>query len=520
MTTKSLNKVLVVDFGSQTTQLIVRRVREIGIYCEIVSYKDLYLNIKKNKPEAIILSGGPASSFEKKSPKLEQNVLQMNIPILGICYGMQIICQTLGGRVQNSTKREFGKAEIKILEKNLLFKGIDFSKNSKSQVWMSHGDEVVKLPKGFLKLAKTKDNNMAAIGNFKKNIYGLQFHPEVIHTIAGKNIIENFLLKISGIKANWRIENFLSGKIIEIKNKVGKEKVICGLSGGVDSSVVAALLSKAIGKNLICIFVNHGFLRKEEEKEVIINFKQYMKSKLVYVNASKVFYSKLKNIIDPEKKRKIIGKEFIKVFEKEAKKIKNAKFLAQGTLYPDVIESKKIEGSNSKAIKSHHNVGGLPKRLNLSLIEPLRDLFKDEVRKVGKELGLPKSIIQRHPFPGPGLAIRIPGNITKKKIQILQKADKIYIDELINNNLYNKIWQAFCVLLPVKSVGVMGDSRSYELTISVRAITSNDGMTADIFYFKEEFLKKLSGRIIGEVKGVNRVLYDITSKPPATIEWE
>ncbi len=520
MKTNNLKKVLVVDFGSQTTQLIIRRIREIGVYCEIVSHKGLYSNIKKNKPHAIILSGGPASSFEKKSPKLNKKVLQMNIPILGICYGMQIICHILGGRVQSSSKREFGKADINLLKKNLLFSRIAFSKNNLSQVWMSHGDEVVRLPKGFIKLANTKDNNIAAVGNLKKNIYGLQFHPEVIHTISGKIILENFLWRICNIKENWKLENFLSKKVIEVKNKVGKEKVICGLSGGVDSSVVASLLSKAIGKNLICIFVNHGFLRKEEEKEVIVNFKKYMNSKLVYINASKTFYSKLKNIIDPEKKRKIIGKEFIKVFEKEAKKIKNAKFLAQGTLYPDVIESKKIEGSNSKAIKSHHNVGGLPKRLNLSLIEPLKELFKDEVRELGKELGLPKSIIERHPFPGPGLAIRIPGDITKKKIEILKKADRIYMNELKVSNLYNKIWQAFCVLLPVKSVGVMGDSRSYEYTISVRAITSNDGMTADIFYFKEEFLKRLSGRIIGEVKGVNRVLYDITSKPPATIEWE
>jgi len=520
MKNKNLNKVVVVDFGSQTTQLIIRRIREIGVYCEIISYNNLYSYIRKNRPQAIILSGGPASSFEKKSPKLNKQVLKMNIPILGICYGMQIICQTLGGKVQSTNRREFGKAEIKILKKNLLFNRIVFSKNNASQVWMSHGDEVVDLPKGFDTLAKTKANNIASIGNIKKNIYGLQFHPEVIHTISGKIIIENFLVKICKIKPDWKIENFLNKQIIEIRKKVGKERVICGLSGGVDSSVVAALLSKSIGKSLICIFVNHGFLRKEEEKEVINNFKKYMNSKLVYVNASKTFYLKLKHITDPERKRKIIGKEFIKIFEKEAKKIKNAKFLAQGTLYPDVIESKKIEGNNSKAIKSHHNVGGLPKRLNLTLIEPLRELFKDEVRELGKELGLPSNIIQRHPFPGPGLSIRIPGEITNKKVNILKEADKIYMDELKKCNLYNKIWQAFCVLLPVKSVGVMGDSRSYEYTVSIRAITSTDGMTADIYYFREEFLKKLSGRIIGEVKGVNRVLFDITSKPPATIEWE
>ena len=385
---------------------------------------------------------------------------------------------------------------------------------------MSHGDEVTKIPKGFTKLATTKENSVAAIGNMKKKIFGLQFHPEVAHTIEGKLIIKNFLNVICQLKENWKIENFLEKQINKIKNEVGEEKIICGLSGGVDSSVVAALLSKAIGKNLICIFINHGFLRKNEEKEVISNFKKHMNSQLIYVNAKSVFFNKIKDVIDPEKKRKIIGKEFIKIFEKEAKKIKNIKYLAQGTLYPDVIESKKINGSNFKAIKSHHNVGGLPKRLNLKLIEPLRELFKDEVRELGKELGLPKNVIERHPFPGPGLAIRLPGKITMKKINILKQVDKIYIEELKKNKLYKNIWQAFCVLLPVKSVGVMGDSRSYEYTISVRAITSSDGMTADIYYFKENFLKNLSGRIIGEVKGINRVLYDITSKPPATIEWE
>ena len=511
-------KVLVVDFGSQTTQLIVRRVREAGYRCEMIDCNKLPKNFK-NKPLALILSGGPASSFKKKSPKIDIKMLNMNIPILGICYGMQLISQTLGGQVKNTKKREFGKAQIKLIGNNLLFKDVKKTQNS-CQVWMSHGDEVTKIPKGFNKLATTKENNIAAIGNIKKKIFGLQFHPEVAHTIEGKLIIKNFLKAICQLKENWKIENFLEKQINKIKNEVKEEKIICGLSGGVDSSVVAALLSKAIGKNLICIFVNHGFLRKNEEKEVISNFKKHMNSQLIYVNAKSIFFNKIKDVIDPEKKRKIIGKEFIKIFEKEAKKIKNIKYLAQGTLYPDVIESKKINGANFKAIKSHHNVGGLPKRLNLKLIEPLRELFKDEVRELGKELGLPKSVIERHPFPGPGLAIRLPGKITIKKINILKQADKIYIEELKKNKLYNKIWQAFCVLLPVKSVGVMGDSRSYEYTISVRAITSSDGMTADIYYFKENFLKNLSGRIIGEVKGINRVLYDITSKPPATIEWE
>ena len=384
---------------------------------------------------------------------------------------------------------------------------------------MSHGDEVVKVPTGFEIIARS-DNNIAAIAHTKKKIYGLQFHPEVIHTLKGKQLIRNFILDIAKIKQEWKINDFLQEQVNLIKNKVGQNKVICGLSGGVDSSVVAALINKAIGNQLTCIFVDHGFLRKYEEKEVVHNFKKYTNAKIVHVNAKNIFMQKLKGIKDPERKRKIIGREFIKIFEKEAKKIKNAKFLAQGTLYPDVIESKKIQGSKLKVIKSHHNVGGLPKKLNLKLLEPLRELFKDEVRSLGKELNLPDNIIQRHPFPGPGLAIRIPGEITANKIRILKNADYIYINELKKYNLYNKIWQAFCVLLPIRSVGVMGDSRSYELTLSIRAITSKDGMTAEVFYFKEDFLQNLAGKIIGQVKGINRVLYDITSKPPATIEWE
>jgi len=510
--------VLVIDFGSQTTQLILRRIREIGVYCEVVSHDNIIDRIKEFRPKAIIFSGGPSSAFGKFSPKVDKKVFQSNIPILGICYGMQIICEQLNGKVKKTNKREFGKAYIKVLKKCLLFKG-NLKTLSKSQVWMSHGDEVVNIPSGFEIIAKS-ENNIAAIANTKKNIYGLQFHPEVNHTLKGKEFIRNFILNISKIKQEWKINNFLAEQINIVKSKVGNNKVICGLSGGVDSSVVAALINKAIQDQLICIFVDHGLLRKDEEKEVMQNFKKYTNAKIIYVNARKLFLKKLKGIKDPEKKRKIIGREFIKVFEIEAKKIKNAKFLAQGTLYPDVIESKKIEGSKQKIIKSHHNVGGLPKKLNLKLIEPLRELFKDEVRSLGKELNLPKDIIGRHPFPGPGLAIRIPGEITSKKINILKNADHIYINELRKYNLYNKIWQAFCVLLPIKSVGVMGDSRSYEFTISLRAITSKDGMTAEAFYFKENFIKSLAGKIVGQVKGVNRVLYDVTSKPPATIEWE
>ncbi|MAH89390.1 MAG: glutamine-hydrolyzing GMP synthase [Pelagibacterales bacterium] len=510
--------VLVVDFGSQTTQLILRRIREIGVYCEVVSYFSIINKIKEFKPKAIIFSGGPSSAFERFSPKVDKKVFKANIPILGICYGMQIICEQLNGKVKKTNKREFGKAHIKVLKKNLLFKG-NLKVSSKSQVWMSHGDEVVNIPSGFEIIAKSEDN-IAAISNIKKKIYGLQFHPEVNHTLKGKHLIRNFILNICKIKQDWKINNFLEEQTTIIKSIVGKNRVICGLSGGVDSSVVAALINKAVGGQLICIFVDHGLLRKDEEKEVMQNFKNYTNAKIIYVNAKNLFIKKLKGVKNPERKRKIIGREFIKVFETEAKKIKNVKFLAQGTLYPDVIESKKIDGSKQQIIKSHHNVGGLPKRLNLKLIEPLRELFKDEVRSLGKELKLPDNIIRRHPFPGPGLAIRIPGEITSKKINILKNVDHIYINELKKYNLYNKIWQAFCVLLPIRSVGVMGDSRSYEFTVSVRAITSKDGMTAEVFYFKENFIKSLAGKIVGQVKGVNRVLYDITSKPPATIEWE
>ena len=510
---------LVIDYGSQTTQLILRRVREEGVYCEMVGYKNINKYLKNTVIQAIILSGGPASSFKKNAPKLEKKILSLKVPILGICYGMQSLCLALGGSVRESKIREFGKANINILEKNSIFFGISRNVNN-TQVWMSHGDEVHSIPKNFSVIARTKDLHISAIADKKLKIYGVQFHPEVIHTIKGKEIIKNFLFRVSNIKPNWKIANYLENKITELKKLIRDGNIICGLSGGVDSAVTAALLQRIVGKRLICIFVNHGFLRMNEENEVKYNFKKYIDTKLIYIDAKKLFLERLKGIKNPEKKRKIIGREFVKVFQKQAKKIKDAKYLAQGTLYPDVIESKTIEGSKSKNIKTHHNVGGLPKNMNFTLIEPLRELFKDEVRELGKKLGLPTSILKRHPFPGPGLAIRIPGEVTKLKIDILKNVDNIFLEELRSNKIYNKIWQAFAVLLPVKSVGVMGDSRSYEYAVSLRAITSTDGMTADIFIFSENFLKKVSGRIVGEVKGVNRVLYDITSKPPATIEWE
>ncbi len=511
-------EVLVVDYGSQTTQLILRRIREFGVYCEVISAKKTAADILKIGPSALILSGGPSSAFEDNSPRLDSKIFKSDIPILGICYGMQLICQTLGSKVRKGKVREFGKAKIRILKNNTIFKGLDNKKEY--QVWMSHGDEVADLSKKLEIIATSNGESITAVASKNKKYFGLQFHPEVIHTKIGKLLLKNFIFKIAKIKTDWKIENYLENKIHSLKKTIGDDKVVCGLSGGVDSSVTAALLSKSIGKNLICIFVDNGLLRKNESEEVKLNFKKYANTKLIHINAKKVFLKKLRGITDPERKRKIIGKEFVKIFEREARKINGAKYLAQGTLYPDVIESKKIEGSKHKVIKSHHNVGGLPKKLNLKLVEPLRELFKDEIRKIGIRLKLPKEIIDRHPFPGPGLAIRIPGEITNKKIFILQQVDYIYIQELKRSNLYNKIWQAFCVLLPVKSVGVMGDSRSYEYTVSVRAIKSIDGMTADIFLFKENFLKKLAGRIIGEVEGVNRVLLDITSKPPATIEWE
>ncbi len=509
------NSVLIIDFGSQVTQLIARRIRELGIFCEVKN-PDIKLDeIKKIAPKAIIFSGGPASVYEKNAPTIGKEIFELKIPILGICYGEQLICHLLGGKVGKSFEREFGKAEIEIISDLYLFKGV---KNS--QVWMSHGDHISKIPKGFQVIAKTPKAPYAAIADKKRKIYGVQFHPEVVHSIEGKKIIENFVVGIAGCKVEWTMKNFKKEEIARVKKLVGKNRVICGLSGGVDSSVVAALINEAIGKQLTCIFVDHGLLRKGEGKQVKEIFAKKFKTNLVYVDAAKLFLSKLKGVSDPEKKRKIIGKTFIEVFDKESAKIKDANFLAQGTLYPDVIESSHPNKGASQTIKSHHNVGGLPKKMKLKLLEPVRMLFKDEVRVLGKELGLPDHVVGRHPFPGPGLAIRIIGEITPEKIKILQEADAIYIEEIRNAGLYDKIWQAFSVLTPIKTVGVMGDARTYENVLALRAVTSIDGMTADVYHFDSKFLCAVASRIINEVRGINRVVYDFTSKPPGTIEWE
>jgi GMP synthase (glutamine-hydrolysing) len=508
--------ILIIDFGSQYNQLIARRVRENHVYCQIEPPDISIAAIKALKPEGIILSGGPASIYSKGAPRVDRGILKLGIPILGICYGLQYMIDSLGGKVLGSTKREYGFAELNVKNQKGIFNGI----NKKTQCWMSHGDSIGFLPAGFVITASTSNTPVAAAEDIKRNFYGLQFHPEVVHTKEGKKILANFLFNICHCKKSWSMKSFVHHAVDEIRQQVGTQKVILGLSGGVDSSVAAVLLHRAIGKQLTCVFVDNGVLREGEAQRVIEMFKKHLQINLRFVRAGKLFLKKLKGVIDPEKKRKIIGRTFIEIFDCEAHKIKGVKFLAQGTLYPDLIESRSAFGGPSAVIKSHHNVGGLPKKMNMKLVEPLKHLFKDEVRLLGKELGLADDVVWRQPFPGPGLAIRIIGEVTATRLALLRKADTILIEEIRANKLYYKLWQSFAILLPLKSVGIMGDQRTYENILAIRAVTSDDAMTADWAPLPHDILARISNRIINEVRGVNRVVYDISSKPPSTIEWE
>lgn len=519
MTKLRHERALIIDFGSQVTQLIARRLRESGVYCEIHPFNKVDRDfLASYQPKAVILSGGPASVTVADSPRVDPHVFELGIPILGICYGQQVMMQQLGGRVETGISREFGRAEIAKMADDDLFEGL-FESNSE-QVWMSHGDHVAKMADGFEVVAASSGAPYAVIVDRARKFYGTQFHLEVVHTPGGAQMLRNFTHNVAGLKGDWTMSAYRDEAIEKIRQQVGKGRVICGLSGGVDSSVAAVLIHEAIGEQLTCVYVDHGLMRANESEEVVGLFREHYNIPLVHVDASDLFLGELAGVSDPERKRKIIGGLFIDVFEAEANKIGGADFLAQGTLYPDVIESVSAIGGPSVTIKSHHNVGGLPERMNMALVEPLRDLFKDEVRALGRELGLPEAFVGRHPFPGPGLAIRIPGEITREKADTLRKADAIYIEEIKSAGLYDEIWQAFSVLLPVNTVGVMGDERTYESVLALRAVTSTDGMTADYYPYKHAFLGRVATRIINEVKGVNRVVYDITSKPPGTIEWE
>jgi GMP synthase (glutamine-hydrolysing) len=519
MPDKTQDRVLIVDFGSQVTQLIARRVREAGVYSEIVPFDKAEKALSEMRPAAIILSGGPASVTEVDTPRVPPAVFNAGLPVLGICYGEQAMVAHFGGTVEGGHEREFGRAELQIIDETPLFNGI-FHEGDRAQVWMSHGDRVTRLPPGFRAVGISTGAPFAAIADDSRRLYGLQFHPEVVHTPKGAAIIANFVRDIAGCPGDWTMAHFRDSEVARIREQVGDSNVVCGLSGGVDSAVTALLIHEAIGDQLTCIFVDHGLLRQGEAREVVDLFRGHYNIPLIVVDASVKFLEALKGVTDPEEKRKTIGKLFVDVFEEESDRLGGVEYLAQGTLYPDVIESVSPLGGPSATIKSHHNVGGLPDRMKLKLIEPLRELFKDEVRALGREFGLPGAFVNRHPFPGPGLAIRIPGEVSEEKLVILRKADAIYIDEIRKHGLYDKIWQAFAVLLPVRTVGVMGDARTYDYVCALRAVTSTDGMTADYYDFSHDFLGLAARRIINEVRGINRVVYDITSKPPGTIEWE
>lgn len=507
--------ILILDFGSQYTQLIARRIREISVYSEIHPNNFSFEKIQELNPAGIILSGGPMSVYDDDSLTVDKRIFELGIPVLGVCYGIQLITSMFGGQVEPAQQREYGKTLFNIVSENELFEGVTLT----SSVWMSHGDYITSVPESIEVIGSTNDSPIAALKIKTKRIYGVQFHPEVAHTDEGLQIIKNFVYSICGCTGNWNAQNFISENIARIKDKVGNKKVICALSGGVDSTVAAILVNKAVNENLVCVHVDTGMMRKNESVEFVEQFKQKHNLNIIHIDASEEFLTKLKDVVEPEKKRKIIGNTFIEIFEREAKKIGDVEYLVQGTLYPDVIESVPVKGS-SVTIKTHHNVGGLPEKMNLKLIEPFRELFKDEVRKIGVELGISDEFVFKHPFPGPGLAVRVIGDITFEKLEMLREADEVYINELKTSGIYNEIWQAFAVYLPIQSVGVMGDNRTYENVIALRAVTSTDGMTADWYKFDYDILDRISNKIIRGVKGVNRVVYDISSKPPSTIEWE